>query len=183
MPKKPSAPIRKSVNPSGNSRLKTVQGSRFKKIRSCFFKAHESKMVNCMSASAAAQHIERQLCGRCARQRDPGSVRYYASLEDELLRQYGLKPFSKLLLQTIKKRLDLLIRQFTCLSLPHDDYRSNPACRHKLNRVLARETIQAGASEMPMYKTLPWRTRSSNARMTSLTGVIKSRTCSQYRSI
>ena len=31
-------------------------------------------MVNRMSASAAAQHIDRQLCGRCERQRDPGSV-------------------------------------------------------------------------------------------------------------
>jgi len=29
-----------------------------KKIRSCFFEADESKMVNCVPASATAQHIE-----------------------------------------------------------------------------------------------------------------------------
>jgi hypothetical protein len=29
-----------------------------KKIRHCFFKADESKMVNCVSVSAVAQHIE-----------------------------------------------------------------------------------------------------------------------------
>jgi hypothetical protein len=29
-----------------------------RKIRSCFFKADESKMVNCVSVLAAAQHIE-----------------------------------------------------------------------------------------------------------------------------
>ena len=44
--------------------------------------------------------INRQLCGHCSRQGDPGSVRTYASLEDELLRQYGPKSFLKLLLQT-----------------------------------------------------------------------------------
>jgi len=47
--------------------------------------------------------IDRQLCGRCARQGDPGSVRTYASLEDELRLQYGPKPFLKLLLQTISR--------------------------------------------------------------------------------
>jgi len=29
-----------------------------KKIRHCFFRAHQAKMVNCVPASAAAQHIE-----------------------------------------------------------------------------------------------------------------------------
>jgi hypothetical protein len=33
-------------------------GPNKKKIRSCFFKAAESKMVNCVSVSAAAKHIE-----------------------------------------------------------------------------------------------------------------------------
>ena len=47
--------------------------------------------------------IDRQLCGRCARQGDPGSVRLYGSLEDELVVQYGPKPLIKLLLQTVSK--------------------------------------------------------------------------------
>ena len=47
--------------------------------------------------------IDRQLCGRCARQGDPGSVRTYGSLEDELLQQYGPKPFLNLLLHTSSK--------------------------------------------------------------------------------
>jgi preprotein translocase subunit SecA len=47
--------------------------------------------------------IDRQLCGRCSRQGDPGSVRTYASLEDELVLQYGPKQFLKLLLQTISR--------------------------------------------------------------------------------
>jgi preprotein translocase subunit SecA len=47
--------------------------------------------------------IDRQLCGRCSRQGDPGSVRTYASLEDELLLQYGPKRLLKLLLQTISR--------------------------------------------------------------------------------
>ncbi len=34
-----------------------------KKIRSCFFKADESKMANCVSDSAAAQHVETQING------------------------------------------------------------------------------------------------------------------------
>ncbi len=44
--------------------------------------------------------IDRQLCGRCSRQGDPGSARTYASLEDGLVRQYGPKTLLKLLLQT-----------------------------------------------------------------------------------
>ncbi len=45
--------------------------------------------------------------------------------------------------------------------------------------VLARATHHAGASEMPMYSTLPARTKSSKARMTSSTGVNSSQACIQ----
>ena len=48
--------------------------------------------------------IDRQLCGRCARQGDPGSVRTYASLEDELLLRYGPKPFVKPLLKVFSRK-------------------------------------------------------------------------------
>ena len=51
---------------------------------------------------AAQRHesgrIDRQLIGRCARQGDPGSVRTYASLEDDLVQRYGPKSLLKLLL-------------------------------------------------------------------------------------
>ncbi|MBI4051332.1 MAG: preprotein translocase subunit SecA [Elusimicrobia bacterium] len=36
-----------------------------------------------------ARRIDNQLRGRCARQGDPGSSRYYVSLEDELMRLFG----------------------------------------------------------------------------------------------
>ncbi|MBN1269242.1 MAG: SEC-C domain-containing protein [Kiritimatiellae bacterium] len=36
-----------------------------------------------------ARRIDRQLRGRCARQGDPGSSRFYVSLEDELMRLFG----------------------------------------------------------------------------------------------
>ena len=36
-----------------------------------------------------ARRIDRQLRGRCARQGDPGSSRFYISLEDELMRLFG----------------------------------------------------------------------------------------------
>jgi len=36
-----------------------------------------------------ARRIDRQLAGRCARQGDPGSVRFYLSLEDDLMRLFG----------------------------------------------------------------------------------------------
>ena len=42
--------------------------------------------------------IDRQLYGRCARQGEPGSVRTYASLEDELLQQYGPRALMNLIL-------------------------------------------------------------------------------------
>jgi preprotein translocase subunit SecA len=47
--------------------------------------------------------IDRQLYGRCARQGQPGSVRTYGSLEDELVLQYGSKPLLKLVSRTISK--------------------------------------------------------------------------------
>jgi preprotein translocase subunit SecA len=36
-----------------------------------------------------SRRIDRQLRGRCARQGDPGSSRFYVSLEDSLMRQFG----------------------------------------------------------------------------------------------
>jgi preprotein translocase subunit SecA len=36
-----------------------------------------------------ARRIDNQLRGRCARQGDPGSTRFYVSLEDELMRRFG----------------------------------------------------------------------------------------------
>ena len=36
-----------------------------------------------------ARRIDLQLAGRCARQGDPGSVRFYVSLEDDLMRLFG----------------------------------------------------------------------------------------------
>ena len=36
-----------------------------------------------------ARRIDRQLRGRCARQGDPGSSRFYVSLEDDLMRLFG----------------------------------------------------------------------------------------------
>jgi len=47
--------------------------------------------------------IDRQLCGRCARQGDPGSTRTYGSLEDELVLQYGPKSLLKLVSKTISR--------------------------------------------------------------------------------
>ena len=48
-----------------------------------------------------SERIDRQLLGRCARQGDPGSVRTYASLEDDLLQKNG----SKLLLKILENRI------------------------------------------------------------------------------
>jgi preprotein translocase subunit SecA len=36
-----------------------------------------------------ARRIDRQLRGRCARQGDPGSSRFYVSFEDDLMRNFG----------------------------------------------------------------------------------------------
>ena len=41
------------------------------------------------SARHEARRIDRQLRGRCARQGDPGSSRFYVSLEDDLMRLFG----------------------------------------------------------------------------------------------
>ncbi len=43
--------------------------------------------------------IDRQLAGRCSRQGDPGSVRTYGSLEDDLLLRYAPQLFIKILSQ------------------------------------------------------------------------------------
>jgi len=60
----------------------------------------EKKMIACLSESPCGLHIlgterhesrriDRQLRGRCARQGDPGSARFYLSLEDNLMRLFG----------------------------------------------------------------------------------------------
>jgi len=49
-----------------------------------------------------ARRIDRQLRGRCARQGDPGSSRFYLSLEDDLLRIFGAERIS-----SIMERLDM----------------------------------------------------------------------------
>ena len=45
--------------------------------------------------------------------------------------------------------------------------------------VFALATAQAAMSDTPAWRILPWRTRSSNARITSSIGVILSQMCSQ----
>ena len=42
-----------------------------------------------------SRRIDRQLRGRCARQGDPGSSRFYISLEDELMRLFGSERISR----------------------------------------------------------------------------------------
>lgn len=49
-----------------------------------------------------SRRIDRQLRGRCARQGDPGSSRFYLSLEDNLLRIFGSERIS-----SIMERLDM----------------------------------------------------------------------------
>ena len=49
-----------------------------------------------------ARRIDRQLRGRCARQGDPGSSRFFLSLEDDLLRIFGSERIS-----SIMERLDM----------------------------------------------------------------------------
>jgi len=41
-----------------------------------------------------ARRIDRQLCGRCGRQGDPGTYEVVASLEDEILSAHLRMPFS-----------------------------------------------------------------------------------------
>jgi preprotein translocase subunit SecA len=60
----------------------------------------EKKMTECLGNPPCGLHIlgterhearriDRQLRGRCARQGDPGSARFYLSLEDDLMRLFG----------------------------------------------------------------------------------------------
>ncbi|MDI6840061.1 MAG: preprotein translocase subunit SecA [bacterium] len=60
----------------------------------------KSKMIECLTKPPCGLHIigterhearriDRQLRGRCARQGDPGSGRFYLSLEDDLMRLFG----------------------------------------------------------------------------------------------
>ncbi len=44
-----------------------------------------------------SRRIDRQLRGRCARQGDPGSSRFYVSLEDDLMRLFGSDRISKIM--------------------------------------------------------------------------------------
>jgi preprotein translocase subunit SecA len=44
-----------------------------------------------------ARRIDRQLRGRCARQGDPGSSRFYISLEDDLMRLFGSDRISRIM--------------------------------------------------------------------------------------
>ncbi|MBU1692817.1 MAG: preprotein translocase subunit SecA [Verrucomicrobia bacterium] len=44
-----------------------------------------------------ARRIDRQLRGRCARQGDPGSSRFYVSLEDDLMRLFGSDRISRIM--------------------------------------------------------------------------------------
>jgi preprotein translocase subunit SecA len=44
-----------------------------------------------------SRRIDRQLRGRCARQGDPGSSRFYVSLEDDLMRLFGSERISKIM--------------------------------------------------------------------------------------
>ncbi len=46
-----------------------------------------------------SRRIDRQLRGRCARQGDPGSSRFYVSLEDSLMRIFGSNRISNLMLR------------------------------------------------------------------------------------
>jgi len=44
-----------------------------------------------------SRRVDRQLRGRCSRQGDPGSARFYVSLEDKLMRQFGSDRVSNIL--------------------------------------------------------------------------------------
>ncbi|MER3486124.1 MAG: preprotein translocase subunit SecA, partial [Chloroflexota bacterium] len=44
-----------------------------------------------------ARRIDNQLRGRAGRQGDPGSSRFYVSLEDELMRRFGSERISSLM--------------------------------------------------------------------------------------
>ncbi len=46
-----------------------------------------------------SRRIDRQLRGRCSRQGDPGSSRFYVSFEDDLMRLFGSERISKIMLR------------------------------------------------------------------------------------
>ena len=54
-----------------------------------FLAEHPSGLHVIGSERHEARRIDRQLRGRCARQGDPGSSRFYISLEDDLMRLFG----------------------------------------------------------------------------------------------
>jgi preprotein translocase subunit SecA len=54
-----------------------------------FLQAHPCGLHVVGSERHEARRIDRQLRGRCARQGDPGSSRFYISLEDDLMRLFG----------------------------------------------------------------------------------------------
>jgi preprotein translocase subunit SecA len=54
-----------------------------------FLEAHPCGLHVVGSERHEARRIDRQLRGRCARQGDPGSSRFYISLEDDLMRLFG----------------------------------------------------------------------------------------------
>ena len=86
--------------------------------------------------------IDRQLCGRCARQGDPGSVRKYASLEDELLLRYGPKPSLKFLLETISRNRP----------------ESNRLCEHLISLAQQKAQRQAFRQRQMVMQTDDWLT-------------------------
>ena len=50
-----------------------------------------------------ARRIDRQLSGRCARQGDPGSYEFILSMDDEVVRNYGISiPFAKIFLHLLQ---------------------------------------------------------------------------------
>jgi preprotein translocase subunit SecA len=59
-----------------------------------------------------AARVDRQLCGRCGRQGDPGSFRFFLSLEDEILRS-GFGPKKSKKYEQLGSRVDGQVNQFT----------------------------------------------------------------------
>ena len=59
-----------------------------------------------------AARVDRQLCGRCGRQGDPGSFRFFLSLEDEILRS-GFGPKRSKKYEQLGSRVDGQVNRFT----------------------------------------------------------------------
>ena len=59
--------------------------------------AHPSGLHVIGSERHESRRIDRQLRGRCARQGDPGSSRFYVSLEDDLMRLFGSERVSNIM--------------------------------------------------------------------------------------